>query len=424
MREAGARGRLRSALAGLGPGLAVAATGVGAGDLLAAMVAGADFGVALAWVIALGALLKLALNEGVARWQLATGSTLIDGWCRHLGRPFLAGFLGYLLVWSIIVSAGLMSACGIAAHALIPSVGIRPLAAAHSVAAMALVLVGRYRAFENVMKGLIGVMVATLLASVVLVVTDPAALVRLLAVPSLPPGSAAVTLGLMGGVGGSVTLLSYGYWIRERGWSDAGAWRPMRFDLAVGYGLTGLFGIATLVLAATVLAGAGGMPPGSEGLVACADAIRVATAARFGESAAAASRLVFLVGVWGAVATSMLGVWQGVPYLFADFVRAFRRQPTRDVDTTGPTYRLYLLFLAVPPMVLLFADRPIWMIRLYTLTSGLFMPLLAASLLWLNSRRRLVGAHRNGPVATAALLAALALFAAIALRQVLDLTAG
>ena len=28
----------------------------------------------------------------------------------------------------------------------------------------------------------------------------------------------------------------------------------------------------------------------------------------------------FLVGFWGAVATSMLGVWQGVPYLFADFV--------------------------------------------------------------------------------------------------------
>ena len=32
--------------AGIGPGLVVAATGVGAGDLLAAMVAGADFGAA------------------------------------------------------------------------------------------------------------------------------------------------------------------------------------------------------------------------------------------------------------------------------------------------------------------------------------------------------------------------------------------
>ena len=38
----------------------------------------------------------------------------------------------------------------------------------------------------------------------------------------------------------------------------------------------------------------------------------------------AAGRWTFLVGFWGAVATSMLGVWQGVPYLFADFYGRMR----------------------------------------------------------------------------------------------------
>ena len=32
----------------------------------------------------------------------------------------------------------------------------------------------------------------------------------------------------------------------------------------------------------------------------------------------AAIRLVFLIGVWGAMVTSLIGVWQGVPYLFAE----------------------------------------------------------------------------------------------------------
>lgn len=421
MSQAPTSGRLGALVAGLGPGLAVAATGVGAGDLLAAMVAGADLGMALAWVIALGALLKLALNEGVARWQLATGTTLIDGWCRHLGRPFLIGFLGYLALWSIIVAGGLMSACGVAAHALVPAVSIRAWAIGHSLVALGLVLVGRYEIFERVMKVLIAVMVATLLASVALVGPDIGALLRGLLVPSLPSGSAALTLGLMGGVGGSVTLLSYGYWVRERGWRGDEAWRPMRLDLTVGYLLTGLFGIATMVLAATVLAGAGGMPPGSEGLVACGDAIARSAGLRFGDGAGATARLVFLVGVWGAVATSTLGVWQGVPYLFADFMRSMRGRPEREVDTRGRTYRGFLIFLALPPMVLLFADRPIWVIRLYTLTGGLFMPVLAGSLLWLNSRRDLVGDHRNGPLSTAALVTALALFVAIAVRQLADL---
>lgn len=407
------------ALKVIGPGLAIAATGVGAGDLLAAMLAGADFGEALVWVIILGAVLKLALNEGVARWQLATGTTLIEGWSRHLGRPFLFYFLLYLVVWSFIVAGGLMSACGVAAHALIPALSIFEWAILHSVVAFALVAVGRYTAFETVMKGLIGTMVATLLVSLALVGADLGEAIRGL-VPSLPRGSATSMLSLMGGVGGSVTLLSYGYWIREKGWSGRRLEGRVRLDLTVGYSLTGLFGVAMLLLAAVVLGGGVGMPEGSVGLVACGDAIRAATAERLGPGAGHIASLMFLVGVWGAVFTSTLGVWQGIPYLFADFVRNLRGGTSGPVDTGSWTYRAFLLFLALPPMVLLVLDRPIWVIKVYTLTGGLFMPLLAGSLLWLNSRRSLVGDSRNGPISTALLLCSLALFAVILVRQLID----
>ena len=403
----------------IGPGLAVAATGVGAGDLLAAMLAGADFGVALIWVIVVGAALKFALNEGVARWQLATESTLIEGWCRHLGRGFTTGFGAYLVLWSFIVAGGLMSACGVAAHALVPNFGFRTWGILHSLAALALVLVGRYGLFERSMKVLIAIMVMTLLASIVLIGPDLVAILRGL-IPRLPPRSAMAVLSLMGGVGGSVTLLSYGYWIRERGWSGVGSLLPMRVDLAVGYVITGLFGAAMLVLAASTLGGSGGMPAGSQGLVACADAVAQAAAARFGVAPGQVVRMVFLVGIWGAVFTSTLGVWQGVPYLFADFVNSMRGR-IEPVDVGGGTYRGYLLYLAIPPMAMLFLDRPIWVIKLYTLTGGLFMPVLAASLLWLNTRRKYVGAAGNGTVANVALIAALALFIAIAVRQLLDL---
>ena len=225
----------------------------------------------------------------------------------------------------------------------------------------------------------------------------------------------------MGGVGCSVTLLAYGYWIREKGWKGAGSLSGVRIDLTVGYALTGLFGIAMLLLAAAVLGGGEGMPPGSEGLVACGDAVRAATTARFGAAAGASVATVFLIGVWGAVFTSTLGVWNGVPYLFADYLDALRGRFDSIVDTRGIAYRGYLVYLAVPPMVLLYLDRPMWVIKVYTLTGGLFMPLLAATLLWLNSRRNLVGELRNGWVATATLVLALFLFAMIAGRQLIDL---
>jgi Mn2+/Fe2+ NRAMP family transporter len=383
-------------------------------------VAGADFGFLLLWVVVAGALLKLGLNEGVARWQLASGTTLLEGWCRHLGWPFKAYFLVYLVIWSFIVGGGLVSACGVAAHALRPGLGIATWGAVHSVAALGLVWFGRYRIFENVMKALVGMMTLTLLASVALVAPDMGEVLSGM-VPTLPRASAGAALSLMGGVGGSVTLLAYGYWIRERRWSGPAMLGTVRVDLTVGYVLTGLFGAAMLVLSAVVLAGGGGMPAGSQALVACSEAVGVATGARLGEAAGGAAALIFLVGVWCAVFTSTLGVWNGVPYLFADFVDALRGRPAGDVDPRGPAYRWYLLYIALPPLSLLVLGRPIWVIKLYTLTGGLFMPLLAGSLLWLNSRRELVGDLRNRWPATTVLLLALLLFVAVGARQLVDL---
>ena len=84
---------LRENLSLLGPGLAVAATGVGAGDMIAGTAAGARFGTTLLWAAAFSALLKYVLNEGIARWQLATGTTLLEGWVERLGRPLQYYFL-------------------------------------------------------------------------------------------------------------------------------------------------------------------------------------------------------------------------------------------------------------------------------------------------------------------------------------------
>src|SRR3954466_14851871 len=67
-----------------GPGLVVAATGIGSGDVVSATVGGARYGVVLLWAIAAGAFFKFVLSEGIARWQLATGKTALEGWADHL----------------------------------------------------------------------------------------------------------------------------------------------------------------------------------------------------------------------------------------------------------------------------------------------------------------------------------------------------
>ena len=64
----------------------MAAAGIGAGDIVSATMAASRHGLALVWVVVLAAGLKGVLNEGIARWQLATGTTAVEGWCTHLPR--------------------------------------------------------------------------------------------------------------------------------------------------------------------------------------------------------------------------------------------------------------------------------------------------------------------------------------------------
>ena len=401
----------------IGPGVAIAATGVGAGDMVAAAFAGSRFGYAVVWAALVGAVLKLVLNEGVARWQLATGTTLLEGWARHLGRWVQWVFAVYLVIWSFIVGAALISACGLAAHALVPGISREVWGLIHSLVGAALVLIGGYAPFERLIKWFIGLMFVSLVGCALLFASPAETLALSVSRAGLPEGGTLAVLAVIGGVGGTVTLLSYGYWIREKGWEGRSWLAAVRLDLSVAYGLTAIFGVAVVVLAAGTLHAGSIVVEGNQGVLRMAGMLDGVLGSR--------GRWVFLAGFWGAVATSLLGVWQGVPYLFCDFVGLLRGLSAegrrRLVDTRSVWYRGFLVWLAVPTLILVFTNqRPVALIVAYSVLGALFMPFLAATLLFMNSRRRWVGELRTGWLGNALLLMGLALFLFLGVRQVWD----
>jgi hypothetical protein len=52
--------------------------------MVSSTIAGAEYGLTLIWALAAGVVLKFAITEGAARWQLGTGNTLMEGWRDHL----------------------------------------------------------------------------------------------------------------------------------------------------------------------------------------------------------------------------------------------------------------------------------------------------------------------------------------------------
>src|SRR5262245_29626830 len=89
-------------LSAIGPSILLTGTSVGAGDILTGSLAGAEAGIAVLWAVPAGVALKWTLTEGIARWQMATQTTLLEGWVTRLGGWIRWIFFPYLLLFSLV----------------------------------------------------------------------------------------------------------------------------------------------------------------------------------------------------------------------------------------------------------------------------------------------------------------------------------
>ena len=211
----------------------------------------------------------------------------------------------------------------------------------------------------------------------------------------------------MGGVGGTLTILCYGYWLREKERNSTKFLPLCRIDLIVAYIITALFGIAMVIIASSSDID---KQSSAKMVVVLADQLR--------EPIGTIGRLIFLIGAWAAVFSSLLGVWQAVPYLFADFWRLFRytkytdnkSSNVRTVDVTSRPYRFYLFGIALIPIIGL-RYQFVVIQKVYAVLGSLIIPMLAIVLLILNGRTKFIGAqYKNKCITTGMLILILIIF--------------
>lgn len=399
----------------IGPGLFVAAAGIGAGDIVSSTVGGANYGLALLWAVALAAFLKCFLNEGIARWQLATDSTAIEGWFQHLPWWVNAYFGLYLIAWTPAVTAALSNACGLGIANL--TGGAIPAswgAVIHTLIGCAFVALGGFAGFEKIMKALIGVMFFSMIACAILTLHDPLSVLKGF-IPAIPSGGGPSVLSVLGGIGGSITMLSYGYWLREENMLGPAWLKHVRKDIAVAYGFTALFGMSVMSIADQTFHVPGIKITDSQAVTKMAETL--------GAVIGTVGFYSYSIGFYAAVFASLLGVWQSVPYIYADFYAVVRRftpeQRLAVTKVTSTPYRLALAFVTLAPIPFAFMNQPLVIIRTYTIVGSLFIPFLAATLLYLNNFRIPANGdvRKNGALTNTVLILALILFALVGARE-------
>jgi Mn2+/Fe2+ NRAMP family transporter len=405
---------LGSRLRHVGPGIVIAVTGVGAGDMVSSLVAGTDFGMVLIWAVILGAILKYFLTEGIGRWYMATGTTILQGW-RSLGRVAIWYFVIYLFIVTFVFGAAVTSTAALAVDAAFP--GVLPLwawAVLHGVAAFIVVGIGRYELFELIMKTFAGLKFGIVVLLAILLAPSLGE-IALGLVPRIPDGALINVLAIIGGVGGTYSLAAYTYWVRERGWRHS-SWIPtMRTDLTFGYALTALFMVSMLIIGAQLLFGTGASISDEEGLLTLVDPLQE----RFGIVA----RWAFLIGFWAVATGAMLGAWNGGAHLFADCVRTIREVPDEEAEEylseKSLYFRGFLAWMTFPPMILLTFGQPVALVIVYASLGALFLPFLAITLLLLLNSRRVAPEYRNRIVSNIILAVSVIPFVVVGVQEVL-----
>jgi Mn2+/Fe2+ NRAMP family transporter len=402
-------------LRSMGPGLIAVLTWLGAGDVVEAGVSGGNYGYALMWIIVVALLVRFLFVSLIAKYQLCNerGESVLEGLAR-LHPLYAPGLLVACVVMGHVYGAYMAVGVG-ETWAKITGLG-RTWQWAIGWTAVALVIAFRpvYRALDLVFKLLLGLLSVSFIGAALWVGPDLGGLLRgtfTFALPAQqgPFDSLLLAVGMIGAVGGSLMNLAYPTFIEQKGWRGPAYRRVQMYDFLLAVVVMIVLDLAVWTLGAELIPKSGRAVTDLDGLTNL-----------LGDVLGRGGRVLFLLGVFAAVFTSIVGhaVGLGAVGCFGYLRwRAGPGVPLSREPQRHPVYRALVLWVLISPLVWTAPGMPDF-VTLTLLGNSLqvaLIPFIAGGLWWITASRRYIGAaYRNRPWENAvmALVFALAIWGA------------
>ncbi|MHB8903239.1 MAG: Nramp family divalent metal transporter [Thermoguttaceae bacterium] len=393
----------------LGPGMLLAAAAIGSGELILTPRAGAMYGLSIGWVIVVSIVYKLALTLGLARYTIATGEDIFEGFSRLPGpRNWLVWILAIIFLLGAAGYSGIALACGSALTTLFPSLSMIEWAIVVVVAILLLLLKGAYGPVEKIAI----VLALTLLAGVFysLSVFHPRLdWILREAVPRFPRGSGQTLISLLGWTAGGTSTLLYSFWILEKGYAlprsgpkaepDPSRTRQFRLwlslaglDAGLSYLAMIFVSLAFLMIGAIALGSAG---PGGTPLVPAKEETMALLSRMLTSAAGPQALYVFLVAALAILWSTILGLIDGKSRAIRTAIRISVPGSRRWSDLAW--YRFGVSMLCLVMFALLFTGEPVALITVVSAIEAPVLSLAAVMLMYLLDTR-LDRAYRPGVV--------------------------
>jgi hypothetical protein len=200
-----------------------------------------------------------------------------------------------------------------------------------------------------------------------------------------PFGAMAVAMAMVGAVGGSLMNLVYPYFLEQKGWKGPKYRRLQTYDFLLAIGAMIIFNLAVWTLGAE-LVHAGGKQ------IETLDDLTYLLSTVLGES----GRVLFLLGMFAAVFTSLLGNGLGLGYLGSHALHRWKNQNSSQtiIDyKKQPIYKYIAMWIFISPLGWIAINKADFVTL--TLLANTFMvlliPALAGGLWWITASSRMIG---------------------------------
>lgn len=410
----------REYLSSFGPGIVVVLTWLGAGDVVDMSVAGANYGYSLMWVLVVALLMRFLFVSLIARYQLCNqhGEGVLDGlaqlhpWIAPglLAASFIMGhiYMSYMTVGTAEVVVNLFRLDATRWPWLTFA-----LAIFWNGLAFFLVFWPKYDRLETVFKIFLAVLSVSFVGSALWVGFNPVDLAQGLVRFQVPQQKGdfsplVVAVAMIGAVGGSLMNLAYPYFIEAKGWRGPQYRRVQFYDFLVAVTMLIVLNLSVWILGAELLY--------PDKTIKKFDDMALLLSDVLGEG----GRVLFYLGIFAALYTSVLGHAAGLAYLGSHAYLRWRAD-TGPIDRDfrrHPLYRVIVIWCLVTPLVWTFPGMPDF-VTLTLVANGVqvvMLPLLAAGLWCITSSPRFIGpTHRNNFAENVlmAILFALAVYGAV-----------
>lgn len=385
-------------LGSMGPGAIFALSVIGAGDIIANSAAGADYGYSLLWMLAVTLIFRFTWVGTSAKYVLVSEETLLAGYNR-IGRG-----VSWVLLGAIIVLRHVSNLYKVVLFGPIASFFIK-IPGEHSdfiwsllisLAGFGVMFWSGYTQIERFFKLLVVGMGATLIIGAIYSRPDITAIAQGLLMPTFPHTQGFydlhfLVMAMIGTEAGSMTNMTYTYFMREKGWSCRKHLRAQRLDLLVSVGCIFALGAFVQIIAA------GTLGRDHRALKTVQDLLNV-----LNDGPGFALALVFGLGLMAAVFTGFVGATSGYALIVTDLIRNVlpAENSSRIVQHKSsfkdPIYRFFVAFWALSPLYILFTNvGPVWLLLAASAFSVVAIPFLAFCLLRISNNRQIMGSFTN-----------------------------